>query len=123
MARKKADKLRFENRFICYECAVSFKVFGIMTHKRNRMPFCPNCGENTDVKKEGTLKREKEKYTRLAWQDWEEALIPRYLKGELSPEQIRIMTGRTHNSVYGKIARAKEEQDKEQARNDKQCAI
>ena len=121
--KKAGKKTQFESRFTCYECAITFKVFGVMTHKRNKAPFCPNCGENTDVERENSIRKSDTKSGKIPWTPEENALIERYLKGELSPEQIRIKTGRTHASVFRRCAHAKEQQEKERARNDSRCAV
>lgn len=124
MAKKPTNYMHFKNRYVCYECSLTFIVYGVMKDKRYKTPFCPNCGEYYDVQKEKSTRTRKkgdstEKAPRITWTDEENKVIDECIAGKMTPGQVQILTGRSIGSIYRRKSRRIKEL-KEKEKNDKQ---
>lgn len=95
--------------FVCEDCVFVFQTHSPMKKK----PFCPNCGENIEVRKysaDRITKREKgDKLVKPVWTPPELELLDKIISGDLQSHQVSIMIGRSINSVIKRTKRRREE--------------
>lgn len=112
--------------FVCEECIFVFQAHSVLTN-HTRKPYCPNCGDNFEVRQyqaDRMVKRKKgQKLVKPPWTPSELALLDCIIAGELLPHQVAIKIGRSINSVNKRLTRRVKQLTKEKVSESSKQAI